>query len=45
MPKKLERALERRADKLGLKGARRDAYVYGTLNKIKEVSKRGRGSR
>ena len=44
MPKKLERALERRADKLGLKGARRDAYVYGTLNKIKEA-KRGRGSR
>lgn len=45
MPKKLERALERRADKLGLKGDRKNAYVYGTLNKIREVSKRGRGSR
>lgn len=45
MPKKLEEALKRRADKLGLKGDRKNAYVYGTLNKIKEVSKRGRGSR
>ena len=45
MPKRLERVLERRADKLGLKGDRKNAYVYGTLNKIKEVSKRGRGSR
>ena len=44
MPKRLERVLERRADKLGLKGDRKNAYVYGTLNKIKEA-KRGRGSR
>lgn len=33
MPKKLEKELEHQADKKGLKGARKDAYVYGTMRK------------
>ena len=34
MPKKLEEKLRRQARKLGIKGARRDAYVFGTLRKM-----------
>lgn len=34
MPKKLHDKLEREARKKGLKGKRKNAYVYGTLNKI-----------
>lgn len=33
MPKKLEADLKREAKQKGLKGARADAYVYGTLRK------------
>jgi hypothetical protein len=33
MPKKLEQKLKREATKKGLKGERKDAYVYGTLRK------------
>jgi len=33
MPKKLERALMRKARQMGLIGKRRNAYVYGTLRK------------
>jgi hypothetical protein len=33
MPAKLEKALEKEAKKKGLTGARKDAYVYGTLRK------------
>jgi hypothetical protein len=33
MPAKLERALKRRAAKMGLRGKRADAYVYGTMRK------------
>jgi len=33
MPKKMEEALKRSANKKGLKGKRRDAYIYGTLRK------------
>ena len=33
MPKKLEQALKRKASKMGLKGERKDAYVYGTMRK------------
>ncbi len=33
MPKKMEQELKREAEKKGLKGARKDAYVYGTLRK------------
>lgn len=36
MPKKIEAALKRSANKKGLKGDRRNAYIYGTLNKIKK---------
>lgn len=33
MPKKLEDKLKREASKDGLKGDRKNAYVYGTLRK------------
>lgn len=33
MPKKLEQQLKRQAAKKGLSGARKAAYVYGTLRK------------
>jgi hypothetical protein len=33
MPKKMEEALKKSANKKGLKGKRRDAYIYGTLRK------------
>lgn len=33
MPKALHRSLSRQASKKGLTGARRDAYVYGTMRK------------
>jgi len=33
MPKKLEKELKKEASEKGLKGRRRDAYVYGTLRK------------
>lgn len=33
MPKKLESKLKREASKKGLKGERKDAYIYGTLRK------------
>ena len=33
MPKKLEEALKREAEKKGLKGDRKDAYVYGGMRK------------
>lgn len=34
MPKKEEEKLKRQASKKGLKGERKDAYVYGTLRKM-----------
>lgn len=34
MPKKEEEELKRQADKKGLTGDRKDAYVYGTLRKM-----------
>lgn len=34
MPKAVEDALKKRARKMGLKGDRFNAYVYGTLQKI-----------
>ena len=46
MPKKLHDKLDREANKKGLKGKSKDAYVYGTLNKIeKDMKKPKRGSR
>ena len=37
MPKKLEKSLMTRAAEMGLKGERKDAYVYGTLAKVKKA--------
>lgn len=37
MPKKLEEKLKRSAEKLGLKGDRKNAYVFGTMQKIKSA--------
>jgi len=34
MPKAVERKLARQAAKKGLKGRRKKAYVYGTMNKL-----------
>jgi hypothetical protein len=39
MPKKVEKSLMRRAAEMGLKGERKDAYVYGTLAKIEKQRK------
>jgi len=39
MPKKVERSLMARAKEMGLKGERKDAYVYGTLAKIEKMRK------
>ena len=36
MPKKMEKALKKQAAKKGLKGKRKDAYIYGTMNKRKK---------
>ncbi len=36
MPKALHRKLSKQATKKGLKGNRKKAYMYGTLNKIKK---------
>ena len=33
MPKALEQKLEKLASKKGLKGKRKDAYIYGTMRK------------
>ncbi len=33
MPKELEAKLRKEAAKKGLKGARKDAYIYGSLRK------------
>lgn len=40
MPKKLHDKLEREAKKKGLTGERKDAYIYGTLDKIEEKKKK-----
>lgn len=34
MPKKLEEKLKKEATKKGLKGDRRDAYIYGALRNM-----------
>jgi hypothetical protein len=36
MPKKMEQSLMRRAAEMGLKGERKDAYVYGTMAKMEK---------
>ena len=39
MPKEIHRKLERAAEKKGLKGERKDKYVYGTMSKIEKRKK------
>lgn len=34
MPKKMEKALKKKANEKGLKGDRAGAYVYGTMEKM-----------
>ena len=36
MPKKMHESLMRRAAQMGLKGERKDAYVYGTMAKMEK---------
>ncbi len=33
MPKKMEQKMRKQAKKKGLKGKRKDAYIYGTMRK------------
>lgn len=40
MPKKIEKSLLSRATEMGLKGEKKDAYVYGTLAKIEKQAKK-----
>lgn len=42
MPKEMHERLERQARKKGLKGERKDAYVYSTLRKVERKKKRTR---
>jgi hypothetical protein len=42
MPKKLHEQLERRADELGLTGKRRQAYIYGTMNKVEKKKQKAK---
>ena len=39
MPKKMHRALERQAEKKGLKGERKERYVYGAMENKKKGGK------
>jgi len=39
MPKALHNQLERQASKQGLKGKRKNAYVYGTLKRVEKRKK------
>lgn len=39
MPKEIHDKLEKQAKDKGLKGTAKDAYVYGTLNKIEKAHK------
>lgn len=41
MPKKLHDALARQANRKGLTGKRKAAYVYGTMNKVEKAKKGG----
>ncbi len=40
MPKKLEQKLKREANKKGLTGEKKEAYIYGTLRKTGWTPKR-----
>lgn len=39
MPEKMHKVLKKQAKKKGLTGKRKDAYVWGTMNKIKKGKK------
>lgn len=45
MPKELHDKLERQARKKGLTGKRKDAFVFGTLNKVEKATKPQRSPR
>jgi hypothetical protein len=36
MPKKMENALKKQAKKMGLLGDKKDAYIFGTMAKMKK---------
>ena len=40
MPKEMHRKLAKQADKKGLKGKRKAAYVYGTMSKRKKTKRK-----
>jgi len=40
MPKELHDKLKKLARKKGLKGKRKKAYVYGTMNKVEKAKKK-----
>ena len=42
MPKKLHAELEKQAKAKGLTGERKNAYVYGTLNKVEKRKKKAK---
>ena len=42
MPKAMEKKLKKEATKKGLKGKRKNAYIYGTLRKTGWKPKRGK---
>ena len=43
MPVKIERKLKKQAKKKGLIGKRKNAYIYGTLNKIEKKTRTRNG--
>lgn len=40
MPEKMHEMLARRAQELGLKGDRKNAYVFGTMHKVEKMRKK-----
>ena len=45
MPKKLHKALSKSANKKGLTGKQKDAYIYGSMKKIEKKKSRKRGKK
>lgn len=43
MPKALHKKLKKKANKMGLSDKKENAYVYGTLNKVKSKGKKSYG--
>lgn len=42
MPKKMEQSLMKRAQEMGLKGERKNAYVFGTMEKMKQDKRKSK---